>query len=320
MNIAIISFGDKKVFHWNIFSFKVLTQYAHLHGYDCHLYTESLDLKRPPAWSKILYLLKHLDSYDWVIWIDTDCIIEQVHRRIEEFISSKKDIVFCLGGELDTLNSGVIIARNTTWSKTYLQSVYQQEFLINNRYLLPLKPEDYAKRRDCGCDGCRYFCYDQKAFIHVLHLMDDEEVDRHVEYRLTSDKKKCFQSYEGAYWAGCFIHHFPGNQESKNYIRFIESSRIALKRIELLSSSSPRASKEEIIKGKKCHDLSYDESVDHFTTLRYIGSYPIVQQFNVDWAILRSVFFRVMKPRKHIGKYLSLETIERYMFGKNSPR
>ncbi|MEO2173767.1 MAG: hypothetical protein ABGY96_06675 [bacterium] len=320
MNIAIISFGDNKVSQWNIFSFRVLTQYANLHGYDCHLYTNSLAPERPPAWSKILYLLKHLDSYDWVVWVDTDCIIEQVHRRIEAFISSQKDIVFCLGGDPYTLNSGVIIVKNTAWSKTYLQSVYQQEFLVNNRYLLPLKPEDYEKRLDCGCDGCQYFCYDQKAFIHILHVMDNAEVERHVEFRSTSDKEKCFQSYHDAYWVGCFIHHFPGNQESKNYIQFIESSRVALERIEMLFSSSLRASNLEVINEKDFKELPYDANIDHFKVFRYVGALPLGQQFNVYLAILRSFFFRLIKPRKRIGKYLSLKRIERYIVGKNNPR
>lgn len=317
MKIAIISFGDKNVSQWRVFSFEVLSQYADLHGYDCHLYSETLDPGRPPAWSKILYLLEHLDSYDWLVWIDTDCIIEQVHLRVEDFLSPNRDIIFCLGGDPLTLNSGVILVRNTAWSKTYLQTVYEQDFLVNNRYLLPLKPEDYEKRLNCGCDGCQHFCYDQKAFIHVLHHMHDEEVDRHVEFRPTSNRETCFQSYDEAYWTGCFIHHFPGNQESKHYIRFIESSRIALKRIKRLRSSHPE---REVSGNEQDVSLSYDNRIGYVKVFRYIGMLPIKQRLNVYWAILVSFSLRLTKPRKHIGQFFSLKRLESAFLGKNDRR
>lgn len=47
--------------------------YVERHGYDFIDASDVLDRNRPPSWSKILAMKKHLPNYEWVFWNDAVC-------------------------------------------------------------------------------------------------------------------------------------------------------------------------------------------------------------------------------------------------------
>lgn len=49
--------------------------YAERHGYDLHLHTRSADESRSPHWTKIRILRELIESYDLVVWLDSDLVI-----------------------------------------------------------------------------------------------------------------------------------------------------------------------------------------------------------------------------------------------------
>jgi hypothetical protein len=78
--IASVAIGT----HEELFKFtsENLNVFAAKYGYEVSVITRSLDLARPPAWSKIIHILELMKSYDEILWIDSDAII----------IDSTKDI------------------------------------------------------------------------------------------------------------------------------------------------------------------------------------------------------------------------------------
>ena len=67
-------------------------QYAALHGYDVINANADIDHSKPVAWSKLSTVLKYLDSYVYIMYIDMDVVIMEPSIKLESFIISEKDI------------------------------------------------------------------------------------------------------------------------------------------------------------------------------------------------------------------------------------
>lgn len=68
-------------------------QYAALHGYDIINANSDIDHSKPVAWSKLSTVEKHLDDYDYIMYIDMDVVIMEPAIKVESFIVSDRDII-----------------------------------------------------------------------------------------------------------------------------------------------------------------------------------------------------------------------------------
>jgi hypothetical protein len=127
--------------------------YAEKHGYQLFDHSKYLDISRPPAWSKIpamQALLQPISTQtdekdtrdgssssknkihsnqqhapcDWVVWTDADTVIMNSNISIADFLPANDtglDLVVA-SDEGGGYNSGVLLFRNTDWSRQFLQS------------------------------------------------------------------------------------------------------------------------------------------------------------------------------------------------------
>lgn len=66
-----------------------IKKYCEMHGYDLHIdYQEKFSNEKPAQWQKIRAARELLETnkYDWVFYLDTDCIIMNPHIKLESFI------------------------------------------------------------------------------------------------------------------------------------------------------------------------------------------------------------------------------------------
>ncbi|GBG91593.1 hypothetical protein CBR_g52629 [Chara braunii] len=63
-------------------------RYVRRHGYDYIDASDILDRRRPPSWSKILAVQKHLGHYDWVFWTDADSVVTNPDITLQQVIDS----------------------------------------------------------------------------------------------------------------------------------------------------------------------------------------------------------------------------------------
>lgn len=107
--------------------------YANLHGYDIINANTLIDPSRPVAWSKILAIQYHLPNYDYVMYIDMDAVIMQPSITVESLIyatkeSAEADIV--IQSDWNGANTGIWMAKNTAWTKEFLQLAWDQKQLV----------------------------------------------------------------------------------------------------------------------------------------------------------------------------------------------
>jgi hypothetical protein len=99
-------------------------KYAMKHGYSVFDGSHLIETSRPPAWTKIRALQHLLDeeACDWGVWLDADTVIMNSDIKIESFLPADDSHDFLVGSDDrgGGHNSGVMLFRNTLWSKQFL--------------------------------------------------------------------------------------------------------------------------------------------------------------------------------------------------------
>jgi hypothetical protein len=111
--------------------------YARKHGYSVFDGSDLIETSRPPAWTKIRavqHLLNEEQACDWVVWLDADTVIMNSDISIESFLPADDSHDFLVGSDDrgGGQNSGVMLFRNTQWSKQFLQNWWDM-----NSYVRP---------------------------------------------------------------------------------------------------------------------------------------------------------------------------------------
>ena len=162
------------------------TQYCEKNGYDFFDDDSVCDSLRPPAWAKVKQILLHLSRYDYIMWIDADTYIMNQNRLVENLIYEEmngRDIL--IARDCDIMNSGVMVIRNTRWSKKFFELVYDQvQFLHHSNW--------------------------EQAAIIDLYEKNISNAHEHFTV-LPVYKQNKMNSYWYTYdFHDCYILHFPG--------------------------------------------------------------------------------------------------------------
>ena len=146
-------------------------QYAKKHGYDLHIGgAEVWDRKRPIPWSKLPFMLKFLDDYDYLFWSDADVVIMnqdiQLETHIVPLLPPHKDLLWTKD-VCGNLNSGNMLIRGkSAWVRQMFKRTYEQEDLIHHIWwenaaichLMAHSPVDTVKI-ECTMEAWRFNAY-----------------------------------------------------------------------------------------------------------------------------------------------------------------
>ena len=187
MKIAICSIANGKNYREIVkYGIKSKILYAQKHNYTFYDGKNILDETRPIAWSKIKHILKYLDNYDYIVWIDADTYIMNDTIKLEDIITElmeQKDIMIARDWKL--FNTGVMFCKNSQWTKDFLNHIYEQKKFINH-------PN-----------------WEQASFIDCYEKNNLNSKDNVLVLPLFLQNK--FNSYWFTYYPDdCFILHFPG--------------------------------------------------------------------------------------------------------------
>lgn len=162
--------------------------YCEKHGYDFieddNIYNKSKTIH----WSKIFLFLKYLDSYDWLVWIDSDIFIMNDNITLESFIDkygSDHDMI--IGSDWRMPNTGVWFVKNCEFSKLFLQAVWDNVY----------DPNEDPKER--------YLNFEQGS---VINCLDKNVLDCKKHIKIAPPEE--INSYWYSYFVGHFVLHFAG--------------------------------------------------------------------------------------------------------------
>eukprot|EP01038_Epipyxis_sp_PR26KG_P006894 gene6894-9446_t len=160
LSFAIIMLYNNNDGNWNEKLMKRVIenrmQYCNKHGYTLINANQLLDNSRPAAWSKIKAVRHYLLSkqFDYVMYMDMDVVIMNQQIKLESLLNEiaiQHDLL--MTSDWSGLNTGIWLAKNSTWSSWFLELAWnQKQFLVNR------SPEGIAYP----------FLYEQRAFHYLL--------------------------------------------------------------------------------------------------------------------------------------------------------
>lgn len=133
--LAVLTFYNKRYRPIGDVTSSVMLQYCQKYGFDFILsMDESLYEGRTPLWAKIPLILKNLDSYDWLLWIDSDAMPVNFNHNALDFIDDNYDIILAEEHHLDgsAINTGVMWVKNSESARKILKESWKKEEWINH--------------------------------------------------------------------------------------------------------------------------------------------------------------------------------------------
>jgi hypothetical protein len=164
--------------------------YCQRHGYAFRCRTEGFDPSRPPAWSKVRFLLEELPQSAWVFWSDADSVVMNSAVPLSWFLDASHDLILPWD-RINGLNTGNFFVRNTPWAREFLERVYAQVRLIHHGWW-------------------------ENAAVMALYAAEPES-RRHIGVV----PNKLFNAYltDGSYAPGDFLVHFPGLKDREMFLK-----------------------------------------------------------------------------------------------------
>jgi hypothetical protein len=172
-------------------------QYCKRHGYRL-ISDVPVVHGRPACWAKIPAILEAFETHPWVLWADSDTLVSNPSRPLEEFCDSGCDLIVQsqehyfrflgvpVAEALDRMpiNTGVFLIRASAWSAEFLRRAYEQTQFVSQSELW---------------NGIG----EQEAMIALLHQRpEDRKRIRYVEG---------LQNHPRFYSPGDLFVHFYGN-------------------------------------------------------------------------------------------------------------
>ncbi|KAG0207298.1 hypothetical protein BGX28_001455 [Mortierella sp. GBA30] len=151
MNIAVLTssyiYADMCMAEASLPAAENKRLYATKHGYDFVARSAEFaqeDFRhRRLVWGKIGAIQKTLPHYEWLLWMDMDAVVANLEKDVREIIRLAEDRDEREGNEISLIvaqpqkdkmvNAGVMLIKNTEWSKRFWSEVQRRKDWYNKR-------------------------------------------------------------------------------------------------------------------------------------------------------------------------------------------
>ena len=185
IGLCFMNIGEKykQITYW---SRQNKISYCNLHGYDFIEDESVYNPDKPIPWTKIPLILKYIDSYDYIIWVDADILIMNTNIKVEDFIKTYPYDIIC-GNDWKMINTGVMIIKCNNFTKEFIKSIETNIYDPNEH------------------ENGRYLNWEQGSFINLYdkNFMNCKE-------RIHITRPTELNSYWFNYFPGHFVLHFAG--------------------------------------------------------------------------------------------------------------
>ncbi|KAL0019751.1 hypothetical protein WJX77_012419 [Trebouxia sp. C0004] len=171
--------------YYNFLSLLDKLQYGNVHGYDVLLGLGNVDDELRKTWNKVAWMQKALnetarEDAEWILWMDLDTVAVESDIAFPLADYEGKDLVLwiqpdlVLQGDAFQLNTGVMLMRNTDWSRQFIGDVARLGRMHVNHWQLmdEVFQEELTTHFDSGL-------FDQNAMAFLMKRYQ-ESVMPHV--------------------------------------------------------------------------------------------------------------------------------------------
>lgn len=209
-------------------------RYCQRHNYTLINVNNLVDHSRPIAWSKLV-ALEHIfktEKYDYLFYQDMDTVIMNPDVTLESFIdASARQFDVLITEDMNGLNTGAFIMRNTPWTLWFLRTAWEQTQLVDRKST----SHTSSGSGDNSTTSPHYlFRWEQRAFHYLTNSIQWQEAKlpeypgdyREIRRHFYTLPQCAFNSYilhpldvravreESQYVPGDFLIHFAGKAES----------------------------------------------------------------------------------------------------------
>ena len=130
--ICVLMYYDECISCHGDINYEINKEYCKKYNIDIICSNETTYSDRHPAWERVPLIIKYIENYDYVIWIDADAYFYIDSENINEFINKNLDYNFIFSGDIngktnEEINTGFFIVKNTKNSISFLK-----EWAFNN--------------------------------------------------------------------------------------------------------------------------------------------------------------------------------------------
>jgi len=141
LRICCFMWFDSNMEGYGDVNFNINKIYCDKYGYDIKQTSMRKFLDKTPHWERLPFILRHLEDYDYIVWLDADAHFFVDSPPLTNIIDEYPDKLFILSGDIDTppydkyasINSGFFIAKNTIETKHIFYEWAYSEKLYNTR-------------------------------------------------------------------------------------------------------------------------------------------------------------------------------------------
>ena len=143
MKICILMFYDNNISEYADINYKINKLYCDKYNLNLILSKDKTYTNRHSAYERLPLILKHIEKYDYVIWIDADAFFYIDSKNITDIIKTdldtniNKNFIFSNDITNTNINTGFFIVKNTKYSIDFINKwAYDDDLYNNNPYKL----------------------------------------------------------------------------------------------------------------------------------------------------------------------------------------
>ena len=121
------------------------SKYCEKNQYDYIAYRKNIDDTKTAHWQKYIAIKKHIQDYEWILYLDSDCMIMNYNIKLESIVDYKYDIIMeNLGDRFDLDNkkynkyldlqynpiSSAMLLKNSKISIDFITDVYENNKIV----------------------------------------------------------------------------------------------------------------------------------------------------------------------------------------------
>lgn len=199
MNIAVVSMYTKEIEVMGEMTDANKRAYCQRHGYSYNVHFGRIS-DRHAAWDKILAVMRLLPYYDYVMWMDADCVFNNFDKKIEDYLFDSagtfvNDIALPYAEKKwHYVNTGVFILKHDERSFKMLHEVWKEygekiDTLDKRSYngwpwdqgaicKYLLESNDFTVLQDMDMNAHPNIANDQTYIIHYMGWRSGEENEK----------------------------------------------------------------------------------------------------------------------------------------------